>query len=50
MEEAEQTKVKSIHSADTLRNHWNIYLNINNKRQDCKIGTVGGTSGRGKGK
>jgi hypothetical protein len=22
------------------KSHWNIYLNTNNKRQDCKIGTA----------
>jgi hypothetical protein len=27
----------------------NIDLDINNERQDCKIGTVGGLCGRGRG-
>jgi hypothetical protein len=42
MERVEQTKVKYTHSMDTLRNPLNTDLNINNKRQDCKIGTVCG--------
>jgi hypothetical protein len=37
LEGMEQTKVKYTHSADALRN---TDLNINNKRLDCKIGTV----------
>jgi hypothetical protein len=42
-----QSKVDSQRHWETP---WNIYLNINNnKRQDCKIGTVwGGTCGMGK--
>jgi hypothetical protein len=32
--------VKWTPSGNTLRNPLNIDLNINNKRQDCKIGTV----------
>jgi hypothetical protein len=34
----------------SFKNTWNINLNINNKNQDCKIGTVyvggGSTTGR----
>jgi hypothetical protein len=46
MEEVEWTKVKYAHRG-TLRNPFEHNLNINNKRQYCKIGTVcGGTSGR----
>jgi hypothetical protein len=43
----EQTKVKYIHSRDTLRNPFEH--NSNNEKQDCKIGIVcvwGSTSGR----
>jgi hypothetical protein len=40
MEGVEQTKVKHTHSGDTLRNPFNIHLNIKNERHDCKIGTV----------
>jgi hypothetical protein len=40
MEGVEWTMVKHTHSGDTLRNPLNINLNIKNKRQDCKIGTV----------
>jgi hypothetical protein len=36
MEGAELTEVKYNHSRDTL----NIELEVNNKRQNCKIGTV----------
>jgi hypothetical protein len=42
MEGVEQIKVKYPHNGDTLRHPLNRDLNINNKRQDCKIGTVGG--------
>jgi hypothetical protein len=42
MEGVEQTNVKYTHNRDTLRNPLNVDLNINNKRQDCKIGTVYG--------
>jgi hypothetical protein len=40
MEGIEQTKVKYTHSGHTLS--VNINLSINNKNQDCKIGTVCG--------
>jgi hypothetical protein len=45
-EGVEQTKVKYIHSRDTLRNPLNIDLGINNERQDCKMctGAIGGCS------
>jgi hypothetical protein len=39
MEGVKQTKVKYSHSRDT-ENPLNIDLDINNKRQYCKIGTV----------
>jgi hypothetical protein len=43
MEGIEWIKVKYTHSGHTV----NINLNINNENQDCKIGTVcGSTSGR----
>jgi hypothetical protein len=41
MEGVEWTKVKETHSRDTLRHPLIINLDINNERQDCKIGTVG---------
>jgi hypothetical protein len=34
------TKVKCAHSGHTLRNLFEINLNINNEKQDCKIDTV----------
>jgi hypothetical protein len=40
MEEVEWTKTKYSHSTDTLKTPSNINLNINNVRQDYKIGTV----------
>jgi hypothetical protein len=40
MERLGQTKVTYTHSRDALRNPLNIDLNINNERQDYKIGTV----------
>jgi hypothetical protein len=40
MEGVEQTKVKYTHSGDILGNPLNINLDINNERQDYKIGTV----------
>jgi hypothetical protein len=49
VEEAEQTKVKYTHSGDTLRNPFEINLENNNEIQDCKIGSVGATCGRGEG-
>jgi hypothetical protein len=42
MEGVEQIKVKCTHSGDALRNPSEHQLNINNERQDCKIGTVFG--------
>jgi hypothetical protein len=53
MEEVEWTNVKHTHNEDTVRHTpLNINLNINNERQDCKIGTVcvwGGYLWEGKG-
>jgi hypothetical protein len=50
-EGVEWTKVKHTHRGYTLRPLLNINLNINNKTQDCIIGTVGGgSSGRVEGK
>jgi hypothetical protein len=51
MEGVEQTKVKYVPSGDTLRNPCERQLKFNDKRQDCKIGTVcvwnsGGNNGR----
>jgi hypothetical protein len=40
MEEVKQTKVKHTHSRHTLRYPFNISLNTNNEKQDCKIDTV----------
>jgi hypothetical protein len=40
MEGVEWTKVKYTYSGDTLRNPFDINLNINNEKQDYKIGTV----------
>jgi hypothetical protein len=40
MEGVEWTKIKYMHSRDTLRNPLNIHLYINNEIQNCKIGTV----------
>jgi hypothetical protein len=45
MEGVEWTKRKYTHSRDTLRNPY-IDLNINNKRQDCNMGTVCGREER----
>jgi hypothetical protein len=42
MEGVEWTKVKHTHSGHALRHPLNINLNINNEKQDCKIGTVCG--------
>jgi hypothetical protein len=42
MKGVEWTKIKHTHSGCTLRHPSNINLNINNERQDCKIGTVCG--------
>jgi hypothetical protein len=42
MEGVERIKVKYTHSGYTLRHLLNINLNINNEKQDCKIGAVGG--------
>jgi hypothetical protein len=51
MERLGQTKVTYTHSRDALRNPLNIDLNINNERQDYKIGTVwGNTCEMGEGK
>jgi hypothetical protein len=51
MEALELTKVKYTHSGDNIEKPpLNIDLEINNERQDCKIGTVWtGTCGRGEG-
>jgi hypothetical protein len=49
MEGVEQTKVKYTHSRETLRNLFEHQLDINNKRQDCKISTVRGIYGKGEG-
>jgi hypothetical protein len=38
----DQSKVKYTHSAYTMSTHLNSNLNINNEKQDCKIGTVCG--------
>jgi hypothetical protein len=40
MEGVEWTKIKYTHSGHTLRCPLNINLNIKNKIQDCKTGTV----------
>jgi hypothetical protein len=40
VKEVELTKVKHIHSWDTLRNPSNTDFGINNERQDYKIGTL----------
>jgi hypothetical protein len=40
MEGVEWIKVKYTHNGDTLRRPLNMDLNISNKRQDFKIGTV----------
>jgi hypothetical protein len=42
MEGVEWIKIKFTHSIDTLINPLNINLNINNERQNSKIGTVYG--------
>jgi hypothetical protein len=42
MEGVEWNKVKKTHSGDTSTNPLNIDLEINNERQDSKIGTVCG--------
>jgi hypothetical protein len=36
----EWTRVKYTHSGHTLRHPLKINLNINNEKQDCKIGTM----------
>jgi hypothetical protein len=38
-------QIKYTHRRDTRETPLNIDLNINNERQDCKIGTVGGSTG-----
>jgi hypothetical protein len=40
MERVERTKVKYTHSEDLLRNLLKIDLEINNERQDYRIGAV----------
>jgi hypothetical protein len=42
MERVEWTKVKYNHIRNSSRNPMNNNLEINNKKQDCKIGTAGG--------
>jgi hypothetical protein len=42
MEGVEWTEVKYTRSRDTLRNPFEHQLNINNEKQDYKIGTVWG--------
>jgi hypothetical protein len=42
MEGVEHTKVKYTHNGDTLRNPLNINFDINNKRQNWKVGTEWG--------
>jgi hypothetical protein len=41
-EQTEGTKLKYTHSRNTQRNPLMIDLEINNERQEYKIGTVGG--------
>jgi hypothetical protein len=40
-------KVKYTHRRETSRNSLNFDFGIKNERQDCEIGTVGATYGRG---
>jgi hypothetical protein len=40
MEGVSWTKVKYTHSRGTLRNPFDLDINTNNERLNCKIGTV----------